>query len=76
MQVQQDIITVSQEGMIILKGEKCGGLYKLKEGNLVRGGVSGISLERSSSRGEASRKTATGREPDQSIARRRNCVIG
>ena len=50
--------------MIILRGEKCGGIYKLKEGNSVRGGVSGISLEESSSRGGASRKIATEREPD------------
>jgi len=28
--------------MIILKGEKCEGLNKLKEENLVRGGVSGV----------------------------------
>jgi len=36
--------------MVILKEEKCGGLYKLKEGNSVRGGVSRINLEGSSSR--------------------------
>jgi len=45
--------------MVILKEEKCGGLYKLKEENSVRGKVSRISLEESSSRGGASRKTAT-----------------
>jgi len=35
IQVQIGIVTVSQGDGIILKGEKCGGLYKLKEGNLV-----------------------------------------
>jgi len=54
-----------------LKEEKCGGLNKLKEGNLVRGRVSRISLEGSSSRGGASRKTATEHEPDQSVAKKR-----
>ena len=34
---------------VILGGKKCGGLYKLKEENSIRGGVSRISLERSSS---------------------------
>jgi len=48
--------------MIILKREKCEGIYKLKEGNLVQGGVSITSLEGSSSRDETSRKTAMGRE--------------
>jgi len=43
--VQQGVVTVSQEDRIILEGEKCGGIYKLKEENLVRGGVSGISFE-------------------------------
>ena len=38
--VQQGVITVSQEDKIILKGEKCRRLYKLKEENSVRGGVS------------------------------------
>ena len=45
IQVQQGVITVSQGDRVILEGEKCGGLYKLKEGNSVRGGVSWISLE-------------------------------
>jgi len=30
---QQSVITVSQGDMVILKGEKCEGLYKLKEEN-------------------------------------------
>jgi len=42
-----------------MEGEKCGGLYKMKEENSVRNGVSRISLKGSSSRGGASRKTAT-----------------
>jgi len=62
IQVQQGVVTVNQEDRIILKGEKCGRLYKLKEENSVRGGVSRTSLEESSSRGEASRKTTTGHE--------------
>ena len=66
-QVQQGVVTVSQGDRIILERKKCGGLYKLKEGNSVQGGVSRISLEGSSSRGGASRKT-TGREPGESVA--------
>ena len=31
IQVQQDVVTVSQRDRVILKGEKCGWLYKLKE---------------------------------------------
>jgi len=31
IQMQQGIITVSQEDRVILEGEKCRGLYKLKE---------------------------------------------
>ena len=69
IQLQKNV-TVSQRDRIILKGEKCEELYKLKKENSVRGGVSGISLEGSSSRGEALRKTATGHEPGQSVARR------
>jgi len=72
--VQQGIVTVSQEDKVILEGEKFGGLYKLKERNSLRGGVSRISLKGSSSRGGASRKTATGREPDQSVAEKRGCT--
>jgi len=49
IQVQQGVVTVSQGDRVILEGEKCGGLYKLKEGNSIRGGVSRISLEGSSS---------------------------
>jgi len=69
--VQQGVVTVSQGDRVILEEEKCGGLYKLKEGNSVRGGVSGISLEGSSSRSGASRKTAIRCEPDQSVAGRK-----
>ena len=43
--MQHGVVIVSQGDRIILKGEKYGGLYKLKEGNSVRGGVSRISLE-------------------------------
>ena len=70
--MQQGDVTVSQEDRIILEGEKCGGLYKLKEENSIRYGVSGISLEGSSSRGGASKKTTTGRKQDQSVVGRRN----
>ena len=35
IQVQQGIVTVSQGDRVILKGEKYGGLYKLKEENSV-----------------------------------------
>ena len=52
IQVQQGVVTVSLEDRIILEGEKCGGLYKMKEENSIRGGVSMISLEGSSSRVE------------------------
>ena len=76
IQVQQDIIAVSQGDRVILKGEKYEGLYKLKKRNSVRGGVAGITLEGSSSRGGASRKTATGREPNQSVAERRKGAFG
>ena len=38
-QEQKGVITVSQGDRLILKGERCEGLYKLKEGNSVRGGV-------------------------------------
>ena len=34
IQVQQGVVTVSQGDRIILKGEKCGGLYNLKEKKL------------------------------------------
>ena len=67
--MQQDVMTISQEDIVILKGKKCEGLYKLKKENLVRGGVLGISLEGRSSRGGASRKTATGYELGQSVAK-------
>jgi len=76
IQVQQGAVTVSQEDRVILKREKCGGLYKLKKGNLVRGGVSRINLEGSSSPGGASNKTVTGHEPGQSVAGRRNGALG
>ena len=67
IQVQKGVVTVSQRNKVIEEREKCGGLYKLKEGSSVRGRVSRISLEGSSSRGGASRKTVTGREPGQSL---------
>ena len=76
IQMQQSIVTVSQGDMVILKREKCGGIYKLKEENSVRGGVSGISLEGSLLRGEALMKTATGREPGQSVAGKRKGAFG
>jgi len=62
--VQHEVVTVSQEDRVILKEEKCGGIYKLKEGNSVQGGVSMTSMEGSSYRGRASRTTVTGRELD------------
>ena len=49
IQVQQGIITASQGDWVIIEGEKRGGLYKLKEGNSVRDGLSRISLKGSSS---------------------------
>jgi len=59
-----------------MKGEKYGGLYKLKEKSSVRGRVSRISLEGSSSRGRASRKTAMGRELGQSVVGKRKGALG
>ena len=59
---------VSQENIVLLKGEKCEEIYKLKEGNSVQDGVSMTSLERGSLRGRASRKTAMRREP------RKRCI--
>jgi len=50
--------------------------YKLKEGNLVQGGVSRITLEGSSSRDGASRETATGCEPGQSVAGKKKGALG
>ena len=35
IQVQQSVVTVSQGDRVIPEGEKCGRLYKLKEGHLV-----------------------------------------
>ena len=61
------LIIVSQGDRVILEREKCGGIYQLKEENSIRGGVSGISLVESLSRGRASRKTTTGHELDQSV---------
>jgi len=63
IKVHQGIVTVSQGDRIILKEERCGGLYNLKDENSVQGGVLRIKLEGSSSQGGASSKTATGREP-------------
>jgi len=76
IQVQQGDVTVSQEDRIILEGEKCGGLYKLKEENSIRDGVSGISLEGSSLRGRALKRTATGREPSKNVTGKRNGAFG
>jgi len=59
-----------------MKGQKCGGLYKLKEENSVRDGVSRISLDRKSSRDGASRKTVMRHEPDQSVAEKKNNAFG
>ena len=50
IQVQQGIVTVSQGDRVMLEREKYGGLYKIKKENSVRGGVSRINLEGSSSR--------------------------
>ena len=76
IQVLQGVITVSKGDRIILEGEKHGEIYKLKKENTVQGGVSMTSLEGSSSRGGASRKTAMGREPDQNIAGKRKSAFG
>ena len=76
IQVQQDVIKISQGDRVILKREKCGVLYKLKEGNSVLGEISRKSLEGSSSRGGASRKIATECEPGQSVAGRRKGAFG
>jgi len=76
IKMQQGFITVCQEDKVILEGEKCGGIYKLKEGNSVRYRVSWISLKGSSSRGRASRKTVTRRESGQSVAGRRKGAFG
>jgi len=57
-----------------LKGEKCEGIYKLKEENSVQGGVIMTSLEGSSSRGGASRKTVMGHESGESVAGKRGCI--
>jgi len=35
IQVKQDVLTVSHGDRVILKREKCEGLYKLKEGNSI-----------------------------------------
>jgi len=35
IQVQQGVVTINQGDVVILEGEKCGGLYKLKKGNSV-----------------------------------------
>ena len=48
----------------------------MKEENSVRGGVLRISLKKNLSRGEAPRKTATGCEPGQNVAGRRNGAFG
>ena len=67
---------ISQRDRVILEGEKCGESYKLKERNSVRGGVLRISLKGSSLRGGASRMTAIGHEPGQSVVGKRNGALG
>jgi len=62
--------------MLILKGEKYEGLYKRKEENSLRSRVSWISLEGSSSQGEASRKISTRHKHGQCVAERRNGAFG
>ena len=62
---------VSQRDRVIMKREKCEGIYNLKEENSIRDGVSGTSLGGSSSRGDVLRKKATKREPNQSVAGRK-----
>ena len=51
-------------------------VIQVKEENTVRGGVSRISLEETSLRGGASRKTATRRESGQSVTERRKAAFG
>ena len=48
----------------------------MKEGNTVRDGVSGISLEESSLRGRVLKKIAMGHEPGQSVMGRRKGAFG
>ena len=56
IQVQQCVVTIIQGDEVILEGERCGGLYKLKKENSVRGGVFRDKLGKGSLRGGASRK--------------------
>jgi len=42
------VVTISQEDRVILKGEKCGGIYKMEE-NSIQSGVSMTNLKWSSS---------------------------
>jgi len=67
---------VSQGDRVILKGKKSGGIYKLKKENSIQDEVSMTSLEEKSSRVRASRKTMMGREPGQSVAKKRKCAAG
>ena len=73
--MQQGVVTVNQGDRVILEGEKCRGLYKLKEGNSVREGVSRISLAGNSSRGGVLKKTAMERESSQSVVRKRKGAL-
>ena len=75
IQMQHEVVMVSQGNGIILKGEKYGGIYKLKEENSIQNKVLMTSLKGSSSRGGASRKTATGYELDQSVTKKEKWCI-
>jgi len=76
IQAQQGMVMVSQGDRVILKREECKKLYKLKQESPIWDGVLGISLEGSSSRGGVSRKTATRREPGQSVTGMRKSAFG
>ena len=72
IQVQKGVI-VSQGDGIILEGEKCGDI-KAKR-NSVQDRISMTSLEGSSLKDGALRKTVTKRKPGQNIAEKRNGVF-
>ena len=60
--------------MIILEGEKCRGICKLKEKTQFKENFND-NLGRESTQGGALRKTMTGREPDQNTVEKRNGAI-
>ena len=70
-----------QQGVTVSQGDSNSGrrevwrVIQAERRNSVRGGLLGISLEMSSSRGGASRKTAIRHEPDQNVTRRRRCTF-